>query len=199
MSHILANCIRRWMHRSIAQKQFLSYITALALALISLPLLSIQELDETTHRAIWLLGSGMRWIIAIILIIIVKLFALNASTKYKKQLYNVIGRNNNEYMDNSILLSFLLIILLSISETISFFSINISTVITPSIFFLVIELLVLWWLIRQILLSRLQRKKTSKNKHQSSAVSIAHDIDTTRKEREFKQVDKAIEWLFWKE
>lgn len=175
----------------------------LILLIFLFPLLRLQELDAVDAKNIWFLGSGMIRLQIIVILALIKLIWLNISSKLKKTAYRLIWWNNNEHMDNVTILGFLLIIMLTMSETLWFYGQQISTVVTPTRAVFGIELVLLGWIIWQLMLTRLQRKKSSAKSTGSSTTKVPFDIDTTNKEHIFSSTshhqDKSLEGLFGKE
>ena len=180
------------------QKYFLGYVGIFAVLLCLIPVIQLQELDEVAHRSVWFFGSGMLWLQILVVVIIAKLVMLNSSPKWTKKVYQLIGRNNNEHMDNIVLLLLLLIMFLSTTESIHLFRNNISTVIKPTRFLLLLELYLLAGILRQAAITRLSWKKSGKAKAHPTH-HVAHDVDTSKKEHAFTTVDKSVEGLFGKE
>lgn len=203
MNRIIEIVLRWWMQRSKEQQIFLGYICALILLIFLFPFLRLQELDAVDAKSIRFLWSGMLWLQIVVIAALIKLIWLNTTTKRKKTAYRLIGWNNNEHMDNVMILAFLLIIMLTMSETIWLYSEQVSTVVTPTRTVLWIELVLLAWMVRQLTLTRLQRKKANGKATSSGATKVPHNIDSTNKERIFSSTshhqDKSLEWLFGKE
>jgi hypothetical protein len=203
MNRFIELVLRRWMQRSKEQKIFLWYVCILTCLIFLFPLLRIRELDAVDARWVWFLWSGMLWLQIVVIWAIVKLIWLSISAKRKKTAYRIIGRNNNEHMDNATILAFLLFIMLTISETIWFYTQKISTVVTPTWTILGIELFLLFGIIRQLTLTRLQWKKTWPKKTWSSTTKVPYDVDVSKKEPIFSSTshhqDKSLEGLFGKE
>lgn len=203
MNRLIELVLRWWMQRSKEQQIFLGYICVLILLIFVFPFLRLQELDAVDASSIWFLGSDMLWLQIVVVLSLIKLIWLNTSTKRKKTAYRLIGWNNNEHMDNVMILAFMLIIMLTMSETIWFYSQQISTVVSPTRTVLAVELFLLAWIVRQLMLTRLQWKKTNSKQTGSSTTKIPYDIDASKKENIFSSTshhqDKSLEGLFGKE
>ncbi len=203
MNRLIEIVLRWWMQRSKEQQIFLWYICVVTLLIFLFPILRIQELDAVDARGVRFIWSGMLWLQVVVIWSLIKLIWLNSSAKWKKAAYRVIWRNNNEHLDNIVILGFLLIIMLTISETIWFYGQQISTVVTPTRNVLAVELVLLIWIIWQSLLTRLQRKKSSAKSPTSWTTKVPYDVDVSKKEHIFSSTshhqDKSLEGLFGKE
>lgn len=195
MQRIIEHVLRRRIHRSGYQKSFLGYVLLLLIVLLAFPLLRIQELDSNIpQKSVWFFGSGMLKLQILVIIIFLKLIALNATIKWKKGIYNLFGYTSNEYLDNAFVLMFFFVLILTIGETLGFFADNISTVVTPTAGFLILGVCIVGGIVRQLMLTRLQRKKQGQGKQ--SQANIGHELDASGKERQFKAGHKDIQGLF---
>lgn len=195
MQRIIEHIIRRRVHRSMYQKAFLGYILLLLVIIVFFPLMHIQQLDAVTSTSVWFFGSGMLKLQILVILIFLKLIALNSTMKRKKNMYNIFWYTSNEYIDNTLVLIVFFVLTLSISETLGFFGQNISTVVTPTIGFLFLGVAIVGGIVRQLMLTRLQRKKQGKAKQ--TQANIAHELDVSQKERQFKTTeDKKLHGLF---
>mgnify|MGYP000075876840 CR=1 FL=1 len=203
MNRLIELVLRWWMQRSKEQQIFLWYMCILIVLMFVFPFLRLQELDAVDAKSIWFLGTGMLWLQIVVIWAIIKLIALNTSTKRKKTAYRLIWWNNNEHMDNVMILIFILLIMLTMSETIWFYSQQISTVVTPTRTVLAVELFLLAGIVWQLMLTRLQWKKTNTKHTGSSATKVPYDVDVSKKEHIFSSTshhqDKSLEGLFGKE
>lgn len=202
MNHLLETVLRWWMHRNKQQKLFLWYVIGTFLVLSFLPIFRIQDLDAVDAKLVWFFGSGMYWLQLVTILCFIKLIWLTTTTKWKKSMYSLLGRNNNDHLDNAAILWALLLMLLSMSELLWFYSAQISSIVKPYRTLLLIELLLLWWIIRQLMLTRLQRKKTNK-KATSATTKVTHEVDDSHKENIFSthsnHQDKRLEGFFGEE
>jgi hypothetical protein len=202
MNQLLETVLRWWMHRNKQQKLFLWYVIGTFVLIVALPLFRIQDLDAVEAKLVRFFWSGMYWLQLVIILCFVKLVWLTTTTKWKKSMYTLLWRNNNDHLDNAAILWALLLILLTISELLWFYSAQISSIMQPTRTMLFIELLLLAWIIRQLLLTRLQRKKTNK-KATSATTKVTHEIDESHKDRIFStnthHQDKSLDWLFGQE
>ncbi|MDP2670624.1 MAG: hypothetical protein Q8O99_07135 [bacterium] len=152
--------------------------------LIFFPVMRIQQLDDVTSSSIRFFGSGMVKLQILVIIIFLKLIALNSTTRRKKIMYNTFGYTSNEYMDNAIILIVFFVLVITMGETLGFFTGNISTVVTPTAGFLILGIGIVGGIARQLMLTRLQRKKQGKAKQ--TQANIGHELDMSKKERQFK-------------
>ena len=98
------------------------------------------------------------------------------------------------------ILSFLLLMMLTISETIGFYGEQVSTVVTPTRTMLVVEIFLLVGITRQLTLTRLQWKKATHTPGSSTTAKVPFEKDAQRKTDIFSSTshhqDKALEGLF---
>lgn len=202
MNQLLETVLRWWIHRNKQQKLFLWYVICIFLLISFLPLFRIQDLDAVDAKLVWFFGSGMYWLQLLTVICFVKLIWLTTTTKWKKSMYTLLGRNNNDHLDNVAILWALLLMLLTISELLWFYSEQISSIMKPYRTLLLIELLLLGGIMRQLMLTRLQRKKINK-KATSATTKVTHEVDDSHKDRIFSthsnHQDKQLEGFFSKE
>lgn len=203
MNRLIEYILRWWIQRTKEQKVLLGYICVLALLIFLFPFLRLQQLDAVEAKNIWFLGSGMVWLQAVVILSLIKLIWLNVSTKRKKTAYHLIWWNNNDHLDNVVILGFLLLMMLTMSETVWLYSQQVSTVITPTWTVLAVELFLLFGIARQLMLTRLQWKKANSKNSQTATTKVPYEIDTSRKTDAFSSTshhqDKALEGLFGKE
>lgn len=203
MNRLIELILRWWIQRTKEQKILLCYITVLSLLIFLFPFLRLQQLDAVEAKNIWFLGSGMFWLQVVVILSLIKLVGLNVSTKRKKTAYRLLWWNNNDHLDNVMILAFLLLMMLTMSETIGLYSQQVSTVITPTWTVLVVELFLLAGIARQLMLTRLQWKKANTKNAHTSTTKIPHERDTSNKESMFSSSshhqDKSLEGLFGKE
>jgi len=203
MNRLIELVLRWWMQRSKEQQIFLWYTCVVALLIFLFPILRIQELDAVDAKGIRFIWSGMIRLQVVVIGALIKLVWLNASTKRKKTAYRLIWRNNNEHMDNVMILWFLLIIMLTLSETIWFYGQQISTIVSPTRNVVTVELVLLAGIMWQFMLTRLQRKKSSHKSTTSGTTKVPYDVDVSKKEHIFSSTshhqDKSLEGLFGNE
>lgn len=203
MHRLIEQLLRWWMQRTKEQQLFLWYVLIFLVVLFVLPVFHIQDLDAVEAKRVWFFGSWMTRLQIAIVVICGKLALINSSAKRKKAAYRILWWNNNEHMDNAVLLGSLLIIFLSVSETIGFYGQQISTIVTPTRWLLCIELLLLWWVVWQLMITRLQRKKTAQKTQTSQSTKVPYEVDVSKKSDIFSStsnhMDTKLEGLFGKD
>lgn len=191
-SHTARNKRTRY---STHEQATIVYCLVLLCILIIAPLIKISQIDTAWSDTFGLYNSLMAKSAFVITIAVLFLISRNSSFRRKQMLYKAFGLATSQTITTSIILFMILMQIFAIGDTVNLLKENISSRFSATSWFLIIGLYLIWWIVRQLITARLQWKQ----EQPLQELHLSSEIDESRKERGFEQMEKEFQGLFEEE
>jgi hypothetical protein len=191
-SHTARN---KWTRYSTHEQSTIVYCLVLLCILIVAPLIKISQIATTWSDTFGLYNGLMSKSAIVITIAVAFLITRNSSFRRKQMLYKAFGLATSQTITTSIILFMILMQIFAIGDTVNLLKENISSRFSVTSWFLIIGLYLIGWIIRQLITARLQWKQ----EQPLQELHLSSEIDESRKERGFEQMEKEFQGLFEEE
>lgn len=188
-SHVARNKRSRY---SKHEQATILYCLVLLCMLIIAPLIKITQLSASGSETYRLYNSFMSQSAILITIAVWFLIARNSSFRWKQTIYKAFGVAMSQTITTAVVLFMILMQLFAISDTVTLLKQSVSSRFGTTSWFLVLGIYLIAGIIWQLVAARLQRKESQP--HQE--VQLRSEIDESRKERGFEQMEKEFQGLF---
>lgn len=162
ITHYIKNLLSYWKKQSLAQKITIIYLFVILWLLIFIPIISINNITDDSKNIISLWNASTTKIFTLLLFCIIFLIFRNAFSQFRDRIYIIFGFQATQPFVTFIWLSFILFMLLSVSDVIWLTRQYISTNISMYIWFIIYNSILFFWMIRQLVIARLQWKQKIK-------------------------------------
>jgi len=184
--------INKWQRYSWNEKASIIYVLWILLLFLLAPLVKIEQLNSTTTDFFKIFNASMVKTYMLILVCCGFLIGWNISYRWKQRLHRTFGYNSSQTITNAVVLFIILSVLFVMGDTISLLNDNFSFRIWATGWFLFIGIYLILWIARQLAVARINWKKQIT----SDSITIKQEVDDSKKERDFKQMEKEFQGLF---
>lgn len=185
----------KWTRYSMHEQATIVYCLVLLCLLIIAPLIKISQIATTWTESFGIYNGLMSKSALVITIAVLFLISRNSSFRRKQMLYKAFGLATSQTITTSIILFMILMQIFAIGDTVNLLKENISSRFSVTWWFLVIGLYLIWGIIRQLITARLQWKQ----EQPLQELHLSNEVDDSRKERGFEQMEKEFQGLFEEE
>ena len=184
--------INKWQRYSGHEKASIVYVLWILLLFLLAPLVQIDQLNSTDVELFKIFNASMIKTYVLVLLCCGFLIGRNVSYRWKQWLHRTFGYNSSQTITNAVVLFIILTVLFVMWDTIGLLNDNFSFRIWATWWFLLIWIYLIWWIARQLAVARIKWKKQI----QSDPITIKQEVDDSKKERDFKQMEKEFQGLF---
>lgn len=184
--------ITKWQRYTGHEKASIVYMLILFVLLLILPLIKIDQLNSTVTETFTIFNMFMAKTAVLVICCILFLLARNSSYRWKQTLHKTFGFSWSQTMTNAFVLFVMLSVIYVIGDTTTLLNENFSYRIGTTSRYLLIGGYLIIGILRQLAVTRIHWKKQIK----SDSITVKSQIDDSKKERDFQQMEKEFQWLF---
>lgn len=174
------------------EKASIVYVLGMFIMFLLAPLVKIDQINSTSSEMFGLLNQAMTKTSVIILLCGLFLIWWNSSYRWKQRLHRTFWYNGTTSLTNAVVLFIILLMLFTMGDTVGLIRDNFSPRIWATNRFLIVWIYLIAGIAWQLAVTRINWKKQLK----SDTVTIKQEIDESKKERDFQQMEKEFQGLF---